>query len=275
MFLSILYAILVLGIMGLLFGVVLAFASKIFEVKVDERIPQIVDLLPGANCGGCGYTGCVAFATSVVEGKAKVNGCIVGGDKTAEKIGEIVGKEAEDIIEMNAVVHCCGNNEAAVKKYKYEGIEDCNAAMRLSGGDKACKYSCLGLGTCVKACKFDAITIENGVAKIDKEKCTACGVCVASCPKHLIELIPYESKIMIGCSSKDKGPVVRKNCSVGCIACKMCERACQFDAIHVIDNLAVIDYSKCTGCGACVEKCPTKIIRNNGNEKVVEVVQTA
>ncbi|MDP4152129.1 MAG: RnfABCDGE type electron transport complex subunit B [Bacillota bacterium] len=263
MIMPILYAVLALSIMGLLFGITLAFASKIFAVEKDERIPQIQEVLTGANCGGCGYAGCSAFATAVAEGRAKINGCPVGGTKVAAKVAAIMGTEEIAEERKNAFVRCAGSANSAIKKYEYKGEHDCNAVMRLGGGDKMCKYACIGFGTCVKACSFGALKIENGVAVVDKEKCTACGLCISSCPKNLITLTPYDSAYAVACSSLDKGPAVRKQCSVGCISCRICEKACEFGAIAIINNVAQIDFEKCTGCGVCAEKCPSKIIHCN------------
>ena len=262
---NIIAAVLSLGLMGLLFGAVLAVASRVFEVKTDERIPQIIESLPGANCGGCGFAGCSAYANAIVEGKAGCGCCPVGGEEAAKKIAGIMGLTAEKQTRMCAAVHCCGTGSATAKKYTYRGIGDCNAVMRLGGGEKACPYSCTGLGNCARACKFDAMHIVDGVACVDRAKCTACGMCVASCPKGLVELVPYDNPYYVGCSNRDKGVLTKNDCTVGCIACRMCEKACEQDAIHVMDNRARIDYHKCIGCGACAEKCPKKIIRAAGN----------
>lgn len=253
--------------MGLLFGSLLAYASKKFAVEVDERIPFITEALPGANCGGCGFAGCAAFAAAVVEGKAPVNGCPVGGAACAAKIAEIMGVKAEASERKIARVLCNGTCDQAKDKFDYYGVTDCVAAAKLGGGQKSCAYGCLGLGTCVKACMFDAIKIENGIAVIDKNKCTACGKCAAACPKNVIELIEESRETWVMCKSKDPGKEVRKVCDTGCIACKICEKACKFDAIHVVDNVAVIDYEKCVNCNQCVIKCPKKIIHGKSETK--------
>lgn len=245
---------------GLVLGALLAFASKIFAVKEDERIGKITECLPGANCGGCGYAGCNALAHAIVEGKAKINSCGVGGAPVAEKIADIMGVEAVKGPRLRAQVMCSGTSEFAHKKYVYAGAKDCNAAVKLGGGDKLCPNGCIGLGTCVKACKFDAISVVEGVAVVDYHKCRACGACTFVCPKNLIKLIPYESHHWVGCRSVDNGATTRKYCDVGCISCRMCEKACEAGAIKVTDYVASIDYSKCTGCDKCIEKCPRKII---------------
>ncbi|MCK9479359.1 MAG: RnfABCDGE type electron transport complex subunit B [Firmicutes bacterium] len=256
----ILIAVAALGATGLVLGLLLAGASKYLEVEQDERIPIIIDLLPGANCGACGYAGCAAFAQALAEGKAPVNGCPVGGAKTSEKLAKVLGVKSDSGSEKVAVVLCRGVDGAAKKKFVYEGIESCEIAHNLSGGDKVCNFGCLGFGDCFNVCRFDAIKIENGVAVIDPEKCTACGLCINACPKGIIRFKPKDKIYSVRCLSQEKGAQMKNICSAGCIACRLCEKACEFDAIKVVDNIAVIDYSKCTDCGKCFEVCPKKII---------------
>lgn len=258
---QILYAVVSLGGMGLAFGLLLAAASKYLSVKQDERIPLIIEKLPNANCGGCGFAGCSAYAAAVVNGEAPVTGCPVGGAKAAEEIAKIMGVTAGASKPMKAVVLCCGKTGDTAIKYQYDGLEDCAAANRLGGGQKACQYSCLGYGNCVKACAFDAIHVENGIAVVN-EKCVACGKCVEACPKNLIQLVPKDADFAVICSSKDKGAAMKEKCTVGCIGCGICAKNCPADAITMQDNLAVIDYEKCVGCGICAEKCPKKVIRD-------------
>lgn len=251
----------VLSTMGFVFAVILGFASQKFAVPVDERVTKVREVLPSANCGGCGYPGCDGFAQAVVDGKAKVNGCPVGGSPVAAKIAEILGLDAGDSVKKVAHVICKGTCSVAKNDAYYNGIQDCRAANIVLGGDKSCKFGCLGLGTCEKLCPFDAIHVgENGLAEVDPEKCTACGICVEACPKAVIAFVNYGQRVIVNCNNKEKGPRVKQNCGVACIACGMCERACKFDAIHVIDNKAIVDPSKCVGCMACVKACPTKAI---------------
>ena len=256
---NIVYAVAVLFIMGIVFAILLGVAAKVFAVEVDERVPLVRDCLPGANCGDCGYPGCDGLAAAIVEGTAPVNGCPVGGAAAAAKIAEVMGVAVEAGERKVAHVYCNGGCNA-VDKTKYEGLQDCTAAMRVAGGPKACAYGCMGLGSCVKACAFDAIHVVDGIAVVDKEKCVACGKCVASCPNHLIELVPYKAEHLVQCSSHDKGKDVKAVCAAGCIGCTLCTKQCEFDAIHMENNLAVIDYEKCTNCGKCAEKCPVKVI---------------
>lgn len=258
---AIIYAICSIGGLGIIFGAILGFASKIFAVDEDPRIGQVIECLPGANCGGCGYPGCGGLATAIVEGKAPVNACAVGGAACAAKIADVMGVVAEENEPMVAFVKCGGTCEKAQDNYEYDGIDDCIMASQLVGStSKSCAYGCMGLGSCVKACQFGAIKIENGIAVVNPELCVACGKCVATCPKHIIDMVPLKKKVKVQCSSKDAGKAVMQVCSAGCIACKICEKNCKFDAIHVIDNLAVIDYDKCKNCGVCANKCPKKVI---------------
>lgn len=257
---SILIAVLVIGGIGLLFGCLLAYASIIFAVKKDPRIDEITEVLPGANCGACGYAGCSAFATAVTEGNAPVNGCAVGKDAVAAKVADVMGVKADKVEKKVAKVRCNGTCSSAVDKYEYFGVDNCIAANKLAGGPKACPSGCLGLGTCASVCQFGAISIVDGVAVIDSEKCTACGQCANICPKHLIDIVPDKNEYWVLCHNNDKGAMVNKYCKVGCIGCKICEKNCPTGAITVEDNLARIDYEKCVNCGVCAEKCPKKVI---------------
>ena len=246
--------------LGLLMGALLALASKLFAVKKDEKAEAIKECLPGANCGGCGYSGCDAYAAAVSAGDAPVNKCSVGGAEAASKIAQIMGVDAGEQVRMRAQVMCSGTGEYAKKKYIYEGIDDCVAASKIGGGDKMCKNGCIGLGTCVRACPFDAIVVEDGVAAVDYSKCKGCGICVSACPKGIIKLIPFDAKHWVGCMSVDDGKNTRKVCDVGCISCKLCQKNCPAGAINVDNFVASIDYDKCTGCDICTDKCSRHII---------------
>ncbi len=250
-----------LGGMGLVFGVVLAYASQKFAVEIDPRALAVRDALPAANCGGCGYPGCDAFANAVVQGLAPINGCPVGGSECTAKLAAIMGIEVSTDAKQVAFVICKGGKNEARMQYDYSGVTDCRAAHLLHGGDKACRYGCLGYGTCERVCPFNAIIMNaNGIAQIDPEKCTACGLCFEACPKDVIAYVPYGQEVIVTCNNTEKGGHVKKDCSIACIACGICEKSCPDDAIHVVNNLAVIDYLKCTSCKICVTKCPTKAI---------------
>lgn len=250
----------IVGGTGLLFGCLLAFASIIFKVTKDDRIEMIEEALPGANCGACGFAGCSAYAAAVVEQGASVSCCSVGKDPVAKKIAAIMGKTAEKVEPKTAKVMCAGTCGIAEDKYEYAGIADCVAAAKLAGGAKTCPNGCLGLGSCISVCKFGAISIRDGIAFIDENKCTACGQCLKKCPKHIIAFVPASNKVWVPCMNTEKGAQTNKYCKTGCIGCKICEKSCPSDAIKVIDNHAVIDYEKCISCGLCADKCPKKLI---------------
>lgn len=259
---EILYAALSLGILGLVFGTLLGFASKKFKVEVDPRIPQIRECLPSANCGGCGYAGCDAYAEAVVTGEAKGNLCSVGGSKVAQSIGDLLGVSVDLTHRKTAFVKCGGTCEKAKNNYEYNGIDNClEASLLVGGGAKKCSYGCLGLASCVKVCDFGALEIVDGIAKVNKEKCTMCGACIKICPKGLIEEVPYDNNVRVFCNSNDNGKLVRESCSAGCIGCKICEKNCPNEAVKIENFLAKVDYDKCTNCEACTVKCPTKAIR--------------
>lgn len=258
---GILYAAILVGVIGILIGLLLGFAAIKLEVPVDEKAIAIREILPGANCGGCGYAGCDALAEAIAKGEAPVNGCPVGGAEKASQIGDIMGVSGGDAVKMVAFVKCAGTCEKAGIKANYYGIADCKRAAAIPGrGDKACSFGCMGFGSCVETCQFDAIHVKQGIAVVDKEKCVACGKCIEECPNGLIELVPYDAKWAVSCSNKDKGPKVMAVCDTGCIGCGLCEKNCNFDAITIENNVAHIDQSKCKGCGLCAQKCPKKVI---------------
>ena len=260
---GIIIATLTVAIVGLLIGIFLGVAGEKFKVEVDEREEKILGVLPGNNCGGCGYAGCSGLASAIVKGEAPVNGCPVGGDTVGSQVGQIMGVDAEGSTPVSAYVKCQGDCQKASQYYDYTGNTDCTALKFIpNGGPKKCSYGCLGGGSCVKVCQFDAIHIEKGIAVVDPEKCKACGKCVAACPNHLIELIPMDKKVRVTCSSIDKGAVAMKACEVACIGCGICAKSCNFEAISIENNLAKIDYDKCKNCGLCATKCPKGAILN-------------
>lgn len=258
---GIITATVIVGVVGLIVGLFLGIAAISFKVDVDEREEAILEVLPGNNCGGCGYAGCSGLAAAIVKGEAPVNACPVGGEAVGNKVAEIMGVEAEASNRQVAFVHCKGDCNKAKSDYQYFGVEDCAmVAFVPGGGPKSCNYGCLGYGSCVKACPFDAIHVVDGIAVVDKEACKACGKCVEACPKKLISLVPYDAKHIVACSSKDKGPVAMKVCDVACIGCGLCKKNCPSGAIEVVDFHAVINQEKCTKCGKCAEVCPKKCI---------------
>lgn len=263
-----LHAIASLGGIGLVIGAILAYAAKIFAVESDPRIEAIVGVLPGANCGACGYAGCAALAGAIAAGQAPVDACPVGRAPVAEKVAEIMGINAGGpAVKKQAQVLCQGGKDIAKTKYEYAGIDDCQAAAQVAGGPKSCEYACIGLGSCAEACPFGAISVSaDGLPVIDGEICTGCGVCVKTCPKQVLDLVPQNSRVQVRCNSNAKGAAVRPVCQKGCIGCGICAKNCPAEAIRVEDNLAKIDYDKCTGCGICAAKCPTKAITAGGEE---------
>ncbi len=259
---AILNPVVVLGGLGLLFGVLLSIASKVFAVYVDPKVEEILNALPGANCGACGFPGCAGLAGALADGKAPTNACTIGGQKVANHVAEILGVNAATFDKKVAVVLCQGDCDKAKDKYKYHGIKDCRIQTTLAGGQKECSYGCVGCGSCFDVCEFNAIRMINGIAVVNAENCTACNKCVEICPKNIIELVPYESHAVVKCMSKDPGKLVRSYCSVGCIGCQICVKNCPTDAFSFENNLARINYDKCINCMVCVEKCPTNAIDN-------------
>lgn len=258
----ILIPVLVLLTIALICAVILTLSSHFFAVKENEKIGEVRECLPGANCGACGYSGCDSYAKALAEGECdNPSLCVPGGDNTAREIAAIMGLEAADVVEQVAYVACNGACRPDEKKYNYNGSSSCVAANLTFSGDRFCTYACLGYGDCVAVCPRDAICItDKNIAEIDPRKCIGCGLCVKTCPNHIIHLIKDTSRVVVKCSSNDKGAQVRKVCSNGCIGCGKCERSCPEGAIKVENNLAVIDYDKCTGCGTCHDVCPVKCI---------------
>ena len=258
---SIVIAAVVIGAVGILAAILLGIASEKFKVEVDEKEIAVREALPGNNCGGCGYPGCDGLAAAIAKGEARPDACPVGGEEVANAIAAIVGGEVSAIKQV-AFVKCAGNCEKAKDAYEYVGPQDCKIASNSPGaGPKACAYGCMGYGSCVKACQFGAINIVDGIAVVDKDKCKSCGMCVAACPRNIIEMVPYDAGAMVQCNSRDFGKDVKAACSVGCIGCGICSKNCPEGAIAVEGFLAKVDYSKCTGCGTCKEKCPVKVIQ--------------
>lgn len=264
MIMNILIPVAAMAVLGLVFGVGLAYALKLFGIDIDPMIHKLLALLPGANCGACGKPGCAGFAEALKKGEAMPAGCVVSNEEARKSIAELLGIGHSSKIKTIATVLCNGGKRAK-DKYVYQGIRTCKAASLVFGGQKACTFGCLGFGDCVGACPFGAIGMDaDELPVVDPAKCTACGNCVKACPKDLYELLPAACGYYVKCRSADPGGVTAKVCKAGCIACMKCEKACPAGAVKVASNLSRIDPGKCQNIGKCFEVCPTKVIKKRG-----------
>lgn len=269
---AVLIAVGVLTGLALLFGLLLSFANKAFEVPSNPTKDAVRECLPGANCGGCGYAGCDALAEAIANGEAPINACPVGGADASINIAKVMGVEPViDANKMVATVLCQGSSDKCRNQFEYHGIQDCVAAATVNDGNRSCRYACIGLGTCVRNCKFDAISIDpfTHIAKVDPDKCQSCGACVNSCPKGVLKLLPIQQSVKLLCRAAEKGKVVSINCKVGCIGCELCKKNCKFDAITIVNHLPVIDQEKCTHCMMCAEKCPTGALSADFDHRLI------
>lgn len=252
----ILIAVLIVSGVGLIIGLILAVASAVMAVPTDEKVEALTEALPGANCGACGYSGCEGYAKALAEGTAQVGACSPGGEEASKALAEILGVEADAMEKKVALVHCMGSCDNTDTKMEYQGIQSCAAAISLHGGTGACSYGCLGLGDCVAACPYDAVSVCNGVAHIDSELCKGCSLCVRACPKSIISLVTYKPQAIVHCMNTDKGAAAKKACKAACIGCKKCEKVCESAAVTVSNFKAAVYPEKCTGCNACIDACP-------------------
>jgi Na+-translocating ferredoxin:NAD+ oxidoreductase subunit B len=260
----IIFSVIILGALGIAYGLGLAFASKKFHVDIDPKIEQITEALPAANCAACGYAGCAAYAEAVALNGEDITKCAPGGETTIKEISKIMGIKASTKEREIAVIHCqSGGYNNTFFRYEYQGISTCKAAVLVTHGPNLCNYGCVFQNDCIVACKFDALHLdENGMRITDEEKCTGCGACGRACPRDLIEMVPISKKVHILCTSHDKGVEAKKRCGniTACISCGLCVKKCPVNAIEMQDKLAVIDYKKCVSCGECATVCPTKAI---------------
>ena len=263
---TIIWTVAVLAGLGLVLALVLYFVAAKFRVEEDPRIDEIEKVMPGANCGGCGFAGCRAFADAAVKAPNLDNNyCPVGGNEVMKKVAAILGYEVADKVPQVAVLRCNGTCANRPRVNSYDGAASCKIKAALYSGDTLCRYGCLGEGDCVEACAFGAITMDPQtlLPVIDESKCTACGACTRACPKHVLELRnkgPRSMRVYVSCINKDKGAVARKACSAACIGCGKCAKVCPHGAITVEDNVAYIDFTKCKLCKKCVAECPTGAI---------------
>lgn len=280
----IIYALLSLAAIAVLSAIILYFVAQKFNVEEDPLIDEVAAILPGANCGGCGYAGCRSLAEAIACAKSlKDLNCPVGGSACMEQIASLLGITAEKTDPLVAVVRCNGSHHHAPAKVHYEGATSCQFAHQLFSGENSCPHGCLGLGDCTRACLFDAIKInkETGLPAVNENKCTMCGMCVKACPRQIIELRPKGVKnrrVYVSCVNKEKGAVSAKNCHVSCIGCGKCAKVCPFEAITLANNLAYIDPLKCKLCRKCVTECPTGAIievnfPNKAKETAIPVVE--
>lgn len=257
---SVVTAVIIVTITGLVGAAILVAASQFMKVDVDERVSLLLEVLPGANCGACGHAGCADYAGSIVEEGEAGNLCIPGGPKVAAKIADIMGGEGGEVAEYKAVIACQGSNDKREKQYDYVGMASCFAASTLHGGDTLCVEGCLGYGDCVTACKFGAVSVSNGVAHVNAQLCTGCGACAEICPKKVIWIRPVSHKPIVMCANHQRAAQTRKSCTGGCISCGKCVKLCPTGAIYVNENVARIDIDKCIGCQECINICPVDAI---------------
>lgn len=251
----IILAIIIVAGIGLVIGIILAFASVVMAVPKDEKAEAVLEALPGANCGACGFSGCSGYAEALAHGKAKNGLCSPGGEDTVLAVSEVLGIAAEGLVKQTALVNCCGTSHVTERLMDYDGVRTCAAASQLFGGTGDCAYGCMGFGDCKNACEYGAVEMINGIAAVNPNKCVACMACVKACPKNLISIVPQKAQAAVLCSNFDKGNLTMKACKGGCIACMRCVKACEFDAVRVKNFKATVDPEKCTACGKCIDQC--------------------
>ena len=258
---TIVFAVAVMLGIALIACILLAVVSQVVALPEDPTTSRIRAVLPGINCGACGYTGCDDYAAALAAGDAKPNLCVPGAQAVADELSAILDVPAEPFKDIVAFVACNGHREAVSTTADYEGVPTCRAAAMVYGGTNSCRYGCLGYGDCAAVCPANAICMIDGIAHVDTSRCLGCTLCVSTCPKRLITMLSQHTKTVVQCRNCDKGAAARKACQNACIACKKCEKACPHGAITVRNNLAVIDYTRCTNCGTCVAQCPTGCLK--------------
>lgn len=257
---SILVPVTIVAAIGLVAGVGLSIATIIFYQPKEEKEEAVRGVLPGANCGACGFSGCDGYAKALANGEAEATLCSVGGAKTRAELSEVLGISVGDVRRTAAFVCCNGKREYTANKMDYSGTQTCYGASQIFGGPESCQYGCMGYGDCKAVCEYGAIQMVDGVALIDPDKCVSCMKCVSACPKQLIAMLPAEETAIVACANHERGGGVRKTCTVGCISCSRCVKACPQNAITMDNNLAVIDPDLCNNCRACIDVCPQHCI---------------
>jgi Na+-translocating ferredoxin:NAD+ oxidoreductase RNF subunit RnfB len=258
----ILYSILTITVIGFVCAALLSVASKVMAVETDEREEKALEILPGTNCGACGFPGCSGYVKALLsEGGAKTDLCSPGGISVLHRLSDMFGAPPGKMVKKFAVVHCRGGCGILHKKMNYKGIQSCVAAKQLFGGEGPCAFGCLGYGDCIPACPQDAICLDHGLARIDPRLCNSCGLCVKVCPNKLISMEFETEATVVMCKSIEKGAISRKKCANACLGCGKCVRECKSEAIKLVDHLAVIDYEKCDCCAHCAEICVTKCMQ--------------
>lgn len=253
-------AICIVAAIGVIAGIILAIASILLHVPVDEKAAAIEEILPGANCGACGYSGCPGYAAALAKGEAEGNLCSPGGADVMQKIAELTGGPVGTMERKTAMIMCLGSCDNVSIRSDYDGIPTCAAAAQTAGGNSSCNFGCLGFGDCAEVCDMGAIEICNGLAKVSPALCGACTKCVKACPRGIVKIVPVKDQAMVRCENTDRGPLATKACKVSCIGCMKCVKICEEGAIKVTNFNATIDPAKCTNCGKCVEACPRNCI---------------
>lgn len=268
-------AVLLVGGIGFVGALILGISAVTFAVKMDPREKAVLDQLPGANCGACGFAGCAAFAHELTQNEDAEMACPAVTEEALQSICDVLCREMGGGTPMIAFVGCKGTPEKSVTRFSYMGPRDCRAAQIIAGGAKACQYGCLGLGSCVDVCPFDAIHMgEDSLPHVDDLKCTGCGKCVDTCPREIIKLVPADANYGVSCISKDSAKDMKAYCQVGCIKCRICENTCPFDAIELLDgNAASINQEKCRRCGLCVSVCPTGVIEQQRVQAKAHIIE--
>ncbi|MFC1763217.1 RnfABCDGE type electron transport complex subunit B [Planctomycetota bacterium] len=255
--------------LGSCFALVLLVASEKLKVEIDPKVEAVQGCLPGIDCGACGFAGCGSYAKAVVADAGLIGRCAPGGADVSAQIGEILSLQVEGGgAPRRPVVHCNAHTEDRTMMGHYNGIPSCTAANAVANV-QACKFGCLGFGDCVRACKFDALHVIDGLAAVDYDKCTGCTACSKACPRNLIEMVPFSEKAMVvvACNSKENGKTVRSQCKKGCIGCSMCAR--KSDQFTVTDFLATLNYENYDhneDMNTAIEKCPPKVIIKRGKD---------